>query len=45
MKKKDERIILEDLNNSFFYKKKQSHLEINFNRIASIFFLFFFISK
>jgi len=38
------KIILEDYNNDFIYKKNKSNLNINFNRISFIFFIFFFIS-
>ena len=38
------KIILEDYNNDFIYKKNHSNLNINFNRISFIFFIFFFIS-
>ena len=35
------KIILEDYNNDFIYKKNKSNLNINFNRISFIFFIFF----
>ena len=38
------KIILEDYNNDFIYKKNKSNLNINFNRISFIFFIFFLIS-
>ena len=38
------KIILEDYNNDFIYKKNHSNLNINFNRISFIFFIFFLIS-
>ena len=38
------KIILEDYNNDFIYKKNNSNLNINFNRISFIFFIFFLIS-
>jgi cell division protein FtsI (penicillin-binding protein 3) len=37
------RIILEDQNSDFLYKKNKSNLDITFNRIAFIFFIFFII--
>jgi len=36
------KIILEDYNSDFIYKKNHSNLNINFNRISFIFFIFFF---
>ena len=39
----DERLVLENYENEFFYKKKKSNLNITFNRIAFIFFCFFII--
>ena len=44
MKNKDLRIVLEENVNSFIYKKNKSNLNITFNRVAFIFFVFFFIS-
>ena len=41
---KDTRIIIEDKRNDFLYEKRKSNLNIVFNRIAFIFFLFFIIS-
>ncbi len=41
MIRKNKRIILEDHQNQFLYKKKKSNLDISFNRIAFIFFIFF----
>ena len=38
-----DRIILENYENRFVYKKDKSNLNITFNRIAFIFFIFFFI--
>ena len=38
------KIILEETQNEFFYKKSKSNLNIRFNRIAFIFFIFFLIS-
>ena len=38
------RIILEDEHNEFSYKKNKSNLNVLFNRVAFIFFIFFFIS-
>ena len=37
-------IILEEYQNEFSYKKNQSNLNIQFNRIAFIFFIIFTIS-
>jgi cell division protein FtsI (penicillin-binding protein 3) len=39
----NDRIILENYENRFVYKKDKSNLNITFNRIAFIFFVFFFI--
>ena len=45
MNDKDSRnIVLEDYQNEFSYKKNQSNLNIQFNRIAFIFFIIFVIS-
>jgi cell division protein FtsI (penicillin-binding protein 3) len=44
MTKLNDRIILEDYENEFSYKKNKSNLNIQFNRIAFIFFVFFAIS-
>ena len=41
---KEKRIIIEDQENDFLYKKSKSNLDIRFNRIAFIFFIFFIIS-
>ncbi len=38
------RIVLEDSQNDFFYKKSKSNLNVNFSRIAFIFFVFFLIA-
>jgi len=38
-----ERLVLENYENEFFYKKKKTNLNITFNRIAFIFFIFFII--
>ena len=38
-----ERIVLEKYENEFSFKKNKSNLNISFNRIAFIFFLFLFI--
>jgi len=35
-----ERLVLENYENEFFYKKKKTNLNITFNRIAFIFFIF-----
>ena len=37
------KIILEDTQNDFLYKKNKSNLDIRFSRVAFIFFLFFLI--
>ncbi len=39
-----DKIILEDYENEFSFKRNKSNLNIVFNRIAFIFFLFFIIS-
>ena len=41
---KEKRLIIEDQQNDFLYKKSKSNLDIRFNRIAFIFFIFFIIS-
>ena len=41
---KNENLILEKHDNEFFYKKSKSNLNIEFNRIAFIFFIFLTIS-
>ncbi len=43
MIEKNSRIILEESQNDFLYKKKKSNLNITFNRIGFIFFVFFII--
>ena len=43
MTNKDTRIILENQQNEFFYQKKNSKLNISFNRVSFIFFVFFII--
>ena len=43
-KRNNENIILEEYENSFSYKKSKSNLNIQFNRIAFIFFIFLIIS-
>jgi len=40
----NENIILEEYENEFSYKKSKSNLNIQFNRVAFIFFIFFIIS-
>jgi len=42
-KNNQERLVLENYENEFFYKKKKSNLNITFNRIAFIFFVFLMI--
>ena len=44
MIEKNSRIILEESQNDFLYQKKKSNLNITFNRISFIFFVFFIIS-
>ena len=39
-----DKLVLENYENEFLYKKKKSNLDITFNRIAFIFFLFLFVS-
>ena len=43
-KDKSEIFVLEDYESEFSYKKNKSNLNITFNRIAFIFFVFFMIS-
>ena len=43
MNNKDSRIIIENYQNDFIYKKNKSNLNITFNRISFIFFIFFII--
>ena len=43
-KNKNPKIILEEYENEFSYKKSKTNLNIKFNRIAFIFFIFFMIS-
>ena len=40
MEESKSRIILENFKNDFIYKKNKSNLNINFNRISFIFFIF-----
>ena len=40
----NENIVLEEYENEFSYKKNKSNLNIQFNRIAFIFFIFLIIS-
>ena len=44
MKNNISRIILEEKQNDFIFKKSKSNLNISFNRISFIFFIFFLIS-
>ncbi len=44
MKNKNSRIIIENYQYEFLYKKSKSNLNITFNRISFIFFIFFIIS-
>ena len=43
MKKLSSKIIIEDYKNNFIYKKNETNLNIQFNRVAFIFFIFFII--
>jgi cell division protein FtsI (penicillin-binding protein 3) len=43
MNSKDTRIIIENHQSDFLYKKRKSNLNITFNRISFIFFIFFII--
>ena len=43
-KETNEKLSLTDYNNEFLFKKNISNLNISFNRIAFIFFIFFIIS-
>jgi len=43
MEKSRSKIIIEDYKNNFFYKKNDTNLNIQFNRVAFIFFIFFII--
>jgi len=43
MKKFKSKIIIEDYKNNFTYKKNESNLNIQFNRVAFIFFVFFIV--
>jgi len=44
IEKNSRNIVLEEYENDFSYKKNQSNLNIEFNRIAFIFFIIFTIS-
>ena len=44
MKDKKNNVILEEYENSFSYKKSKTNLNIEFNRIALIFFVFLIVS-
>jgi len=44
MSKKNSKILLEEYENKFLYKKSKTNLNIEFNRIAFIFFVFVMIS-
>ncbi len=44
MKNKETRLVLQDQQSDFIFKKSKSNLNILFNRIAFIFFIFFIIS-
>ena len=41
MEKSNSKIVIEDYKDSFVYKKNETNLNIQFNRIAFIFFAFF----
>ena len=43
MKQTRSKIIIEDYRNNFIYKKNETNLNIQFNRVAFIFFIFFII--
>jgi len=43
MKESRSKIIIEDYKNNFIYKKNETNLNIQFNRVAFIFFVFFII--
>jgi cell division protein FtsI (penicillin-binding protein 3) len=43
MKKLSSKIIIEDYKNNFTYKKNETNINIQFNRVAFIFFIFFII--
>ena len=43
MQKPRSKIIIEDYKNNFIYKKNETNLNIQFNRVAFIFFVFFII--
>jgi len=43
MKQTGSKIIIEDYKNNFIYKKNETNLNIQFNRVAFIFFIFFII--
>ena len=43
MKSNDSRIILENQQRDFLFKKRKSNLNISFNRISLLFFIFFII--
>ena len=44
MNEKNSKIFLEEYENKFLYKKSKTNLNIQFNRIAFIFFVFLIIS-
>ena len=43
MKQSRSKIIIEDYKNNFIYKKNETNLNIQFNRVAFVFFIFFVI--
>ena len=43
MEKSRSKIIIEDYKSNFTYKKNETNLNIQFNRVAFIFFVFFII--
>jgi cell division protein FtsI (penicillin-binding protein 3) len=43
MKQSKSKIIIEDYKNNFIYKRNETNLDIQFNRVAFIFFVFFII--
>ena len=44
MSNKNSQIILEDNRNDFSFKKNKSNINISFNRVSFIFFIFFIIT-
>ncbi len=44
MNKRNSKIVIENRHNEFFYEKNKNRLNISFNRVAFVFFVFFLIS-